>query len=522
MILVLIAVATAFVLAMAFMAAQASGLRIADNGNTRRQARLIAESALDMAVAYIGTSATWRTDRTSGLWVSNQPLLGGTFTLYGEDGQDSNGDGVITGSETDGTFSDSTLDAVTLTASASYKGATWKSKVVVCPAPKVLMVVPNDTTLTAYQQDRRTMLAGWGMSVTLADSDWTQDALTTAAAAAQAVYVVGDVTDSSLGTKLKNSAVGCVIEGSGANGLLDEFSLLSSSSTASFSAIDVQDNSHYITQPFSLGVLTIFSSAKTCLYGASTSAGPAASLLAKRPSTTNYSLLAYEAGVNLADGTMAFSRRVMLPWSGASLNINSLADSGRTILRRSLEWCFEGGSAANAGLDGIPDGTYSGIDKNSNLQIAYRVNMPQAGTVKSISVYLNGVPPKDARFALYTDAGTQPGSLIIQTPRQDCNNNQYAWVTLAVTPTHLPAGNYWVAFAFELQNMSYKRKSGAGNVCYKNYDALDNGFLATWGMSNSSYSGSLAAHFTYMPDGQQTGVNLWNDAVAHRLWIETR
>ncbi len=93
----------------------------------------------------------------------------------------------------------------------------------------------------------------------------------------------------------------------------------------------------------------------------------------------------------------------MLPWGGATFDFNSLTADGQAILKRALAWVANGGPVGYFGSDTTPDGTYTTVDNVAQTQIAFRVTLAEAGTLTSISVYMNGVPPKDVRYGLYKD-----------------------------------------------------------------------------------------------------------------------
>ena len=71
MLLVLMSVAMAVILSLSFLNAQVTATGMSQNVARRAQAKAIAESGLTMALAYIETNATWRTDMTHGVWCLN-------------------------------------------------------------------------------------------------------------------------------------------------------------------------------------------------------------------------------------------------------------------------------------------------------------------------------------------------------------------------------------------------------------------------------------------------------------------
>lgn len=119
LLLVLIAVAMSAVLALTFAQSQATSMGIADNAQNHAHARTIAETALQMAINHVRTDEDWRDTYTSGDWVVDQDLDGGTFTIAGVD--------------EDGDLTDDDSDELTLTAIASFGGVTHRVSALVTP-----------------------------------------------------------------------------------------------------------------------------------------------------------------------------------------------------------------------------------------------------------------------------------------------------------------------------------------------------------------------------------------------------
>ncbi len=121
MLLVIITVALVTVLSLSFLSAQSTTTGITRNLTRVAQARQIAGSAITLAMAQIKADPQWRTTFTHGPWMTNESLAGGTVTLLGRDGIDTNGDGVPDG---DGDLADDPADPLTLTATATFQGVT--------------------------------------------------------------------------------------------------------------------------------------------------------------------------------------------------------------------------------------------------------------------------------------------------------------------------------------------------------------------------------------------------------------
>ena len=77
MALAIIVVAVTMILAAAYLQEAGVSMRIAHNAVCRKQAQMIAEAGLRMAIAYVRSSSDWRTQRTHGLWVEDRPFAGG-------------------------------------------------------------------------------------------------------------------------------------------------------------------------------------------------------------------------------------------------------------------------------------------------------------------------------------------------------------------------------------------------------------------------------------------------------------
>ncbi|MEE9213000.1 MAG: hypothetical protein V3U29_10130, partial [Phycisphaeraceae bacterium] len=132
MLLVLIAVAMATILSLTFLHAQSTSIGVMQNVQRQSVARGIGESALVMAINYVLSDSNWRFDQTNGVWVSDESFNGGTYSIWGEDGEDTDGDGVISvPAEGDGDLADDDTDVVTLTAIGAYAGVTHTVRAVV-------------------------------------------------------------------------------------------------------------------------------------------------------------------------------------------------------------------------------------------------------------------------------------------------------------------------------------------------------------------------------------------------------
>ena len=255
-VIVLIVVSIAAVLSLTFVASQSTAVGIAENAERHSKARLIAEAGLNMAISEVSNNANWRSDYTNGVWVTNESYAGGAFSINGEDGEDTNDDGVVDG---DSNLMDDHNDTLTLSVVGKYGGMSHKVKAVLIPQaatfqPRLLFVVRDLSPLTAQDQAKKTQLEAWGYTVTEIESVDTQANFDAGVAANDVVYISEELSSSNLGTKLTSAAIGIVSEEAYSN---DEFGISSSRAGYIDTQIEIFDNSHYITAPFSIGTLTI-------------------------------------------------------------------------------------------------------------------------------------------------------------------------------------------------------------------------------------------------------------------------
>jgi len=335
LLLVMIAVGITTILALSFLASQRPTAVVASNIDRKLKARGIAESALKMAIDYVNQNDTWRTDKTSGQWMSDVALDGGMFDLYGID-------------EADDDLSDDDTQAVTLTAIATYSGVTHRVSARVTPSLglpglRMMLVVANAPAPSAQDQAKESLFESWGYTVTLIDDGASLSTYVNAAAINDVAYISEEVNSTSVGTKLRDLAIGVVCE---EPYLQDDFGFTTSNTTSQVSgtAIDISDNSHMITEGFAAGSLAIMQSAFDVRYVSSTLA-PGVRTLADRPGTgTNATIMIADTGASLYYGVAA-SRRVMLP-TGDNFDVSQLTADGTTILQRSLQWASGSNVAA--------------------------------------------------------------------------------------------------------------------------------------------------------------------------------
>ncbi|MDX1697877.1 MAG: LamG domain-containing protein, partial [Thiohalobacterales bacterium] len=206
------------------------------------------------------------------------------------------------------------------------------------PQPNLLLVVVDPASLTAEEAAKKALIESWGYAVNLIDDSDSQANFDAAIAANDVAYVSSTVSSITLGTKLVSAPIGVVNE---LVTLVGEFGIGQEAyNYKSRIEINVLDNSHYITQPFATGLLTIFT-ANQNLHLLTSNKAPDFVALAQVFNTGTLwddSLGTIEAGGALYGGGTAAGRRVLLPWGDAAFDVNALNADGQTLMQRAIDW----------------------------------------------------------------------------------------------------------------------------------------------------------------------------------------
>jgi type II secretory pathway pseudopilin PulG len=211
-----------------------------------------------------------------------------------------------------------------------------------CPTgPILLFVVADDLNPTAQEQTCQTLVESWGYRVQLIAASATQAALDAAVATSDVALISVEIVATDLNTKLASAAIGVV---NAQPSLLDDFGFASNGAFYVYLTDGVvADNSHFITSPLTLGVVTLSTSSQNFVdIVAGLASG--AQVLVKLEST-KAALLVFETGALLVGDTPAPARRVELPWGDATFDVAALTADGQTIMERSINWA--------AGLDAV-------------------------------------------------------------------------------------------------------------------------------------------------------------------------
>jgi hypothetical protein len=200
---------------------------------------------------------------------------------------------------------------------------------------KLLFVVVNDSSLTSQEQTKKEYMESWGYTVSVIDQSDSQSNYDTAIANNDVVFIGEEVFSSNVNTKLVNASIGIVSE---EIALTDEFGFSSDNSSSKQDSLDIVNNAHYITEPFSLGSLKILKVKKT-MWAMTGSIASGQETLANTNAGIGVTTLEY--GALMVSGNRTDGRRVMLPWGDDAADITKLNDDGLTIFQRALEWAVQ-------------------------------------------------------------------------------------------------------------------------------------------------------------------------------------
>lgn len=177
----------------------------------------------------------------------------------------------------------------------------------------------------------------WGFRVTVLSQQATQTEIDAALVLHNVIYVSGEISSATIGTKFSSTQIGIVSE---SLAYAKTLGFYSGSTTASSSSlgVDVLQTSHYITERFTIGDNALFLSNQTIKSVDITLASGVVTLAKSSQSPTDPTFLILEQGDTLAGGAAAPGRRCLLPWGESGFDATSLAASGQIFMRRAIRW----------------------------------------------------------------------------------------------------------------------------------------------------------------------------------------
>jgi hypothetical protein len=233
-----------------------------------------------------------------------------------------------------------------------------------------LVMVTGDGAYSSGVDDgtKKTLFESWGWTVTAID-DNTAD-YSTAAANNDVMYISESVGSYTVGDKATYLDIGVVVE---ENLIDDDMEFISSVDRHDVGGtqIDIVDNSHYITSPFSTGLLTIYTSSDNNYENWATVAS-GAEVLAEGVGTNFSAVMAFDTGATLADLSSAVNRRVALTNFHQS-DPTKWTNDAKTLIMRALTWA-------------------SGIESGNLVTLELTLSSEQGGTVSMrTKVFLRNV-----------------------------------------------------------------------------------------------------------------------------------
>ncbi|MEM1211898.1 MAG: LamG domain-containing protein [Planctomycetota bacterium] len=461
--LVIFAMAIGTTLAGGFLVAQRTATAVAANFPSHTSARGVAESGMALALNYLQTSDTWRTDKSPGTWVTNQALAGGTFT--------------VTVSDATSDFNDDTSQPVTVAVTGTVNGVSHivYASVTANATEEVnntlLLVVDSTTSYDVMDQRKIDLFEGWGYTVTLAAHNESQADLTAAADAAAVVYISESVGSGTLGTKLRDVTVGVVCDEAF---LVDEFRLATdATSSDSGTQLNILNNIHPVTSGLSTGSTTVASSSQNFARATGVAAG--VTTLAQGPGG-NAGLLVADAGAALTTGT-ATGRRVFYPgWDNWNLaNTNATVD---IILRQALEWA--------AGGNGVTKTWTTTFDADPTA------SDPNGDGTNDFAMRFGG-SPSGVSGGIWADAGTSATTPMDTAPNCDFDRPTRMSARMRATSIGGRGASIMINFDYDgtlfspvianlilqgdnTQTLELYGKNGSGEQLLHTVTGLDNGF----------------------------------------------
>jgi hypothetical protein len=277
----------------------------------------------------------------------------------------------------------------------------------------LVMVTGSDSSKAPYDSDIQALFVNWGWTVsTIGDTD-SQTVYDNAAVNNDVMYISESVGAGNVNTKARDLDIGIVVDEYALWGDMELGSV--DGSTSSHTSMDINDNSHYITSPFSTGVRAIYSTSNS--RGYLPSSLPAGGQKLGQNGSSQPMLFVFDTGATLDSGTAA-NRRVAFP-SAESVPSNWTSDF-EDILQRSLDWaagCGAGGGGTNnypvldpVGNKSVDEGnllefTISATDADGGDTLTYSAsNLPTGATFTPATQTFSWTPNVG-------DAGTYPNVL---------------------------------------------------------------------------------------------------------------
>ena len=504
LVLVLFAVAVAVTLAYSFLAGQSTTIGISRNIENHAKARYVAESGLKLAIAHVRANEDWRTDQSHGTWVTDEPFGEGTYTIVGEDGRDTDGDGTVDG---DGDLSDDSDDLLTLTVTGKVNGTAHVVRAILTPVLGTCLI--GHWKLDEGSGQIAADATGNGQDGTLGNAGGSDSSDPTWMTDAERLVVLDFDGSNDYVSGIGDCPAGSFsIAGWGKHtgGQQDEWHVLYSADTEIWFGADSRDDqrfylyiggdSDYVETPDDSWTFDAWH------HFAGTWDGTTAHIYIDGIDMT---LTAYGSPNDPTAETA-----VMGAWSQDPTDQTwfGLIDDVRlydcALSATEVEELATANPPVRAGIETI---LANSQDHVRRLQIATPVTVAEDMTATAITAYVGGKMGKEIRYAIYTDTAGEPDTLVAETAVAGQLTDAMAWFTIPLPSTSITAGTYWLALSFKDDAQQYQYTTGAGKVRYKDHEAAKEGnhYLATWGVSDSAYVRQISIYVSADPGGGASG-----------------
>jgi hypothetical protein len=458
--LVLVALVTGVLIGTTFLLSSSSAASMGRQADDRLSARLVAEAGLAMANHYISAETNWRSLKNNGEWVADHPLLGGTVSIWGEDGHTIDANGNVVG---DGDLSNAAGDPYTLTSLGVFGRARCRLRVT---------VIPGATSTIAVAE--RIMLK-YGAAVDSYN---------------HTIGAYGPTNNGATSSISSNSTGKPNILLSPNSRITGKLYLPAGGDPARAVSIVNNVNKVPLSSIVSGGVANL----------AVEEVGiPDVDAPEYTPSGNN---LTYSSGVTEISGDLACAS---LTLKGTAV----LKAVGNARLFCDGELRVE--DNAQIVLDNPRFGETTAFDRarNSmaNRQVAARLILHETVDARAIGAYVRR-SGRRIRMAIYSDDKDEPALLMVQTAVQTMTGDSFYWHEIPISPRTLTPGKYWLTLSFDDNTAEYCFKNGAKTEV-RNNAAVSGGFLAEWGKSDDKPNECINIYVAGNVPGQGASLEIY-------------
>ena len=358
---------------------------------------------------------------------------------------------------------------------------------------------PGKVTTLPSEGPKVSLFQSWGFSVSLIAATQSGSEFDAAFTQNDVIFVSSEPGTSSAESRLKSVTLGIVNENPG---LTESHGFCKGSGTTTGTALKIGATNHYITQGYTALQQVSILNNSTTLQSFPSPKASSMSILGLNTSDSKVNFATIAAGRLSVEGVTVPARRVQLPWSTPSFDINSLTADGQNLVKVSLMWAAGNGSDGNPSLVTVGPTTTSGLKGYfyfmSAEMVASPITLAEKGEMLELSAYVksNGLP---IRLAIYSDLGGKPQTRLAQTGLL-AGTGSTTWITGPIPAVVLNPGTYWLAVSLS-NNDQYVYFTAPNNVTTSNITktTFTSGFPSLWvpGSKGSTATYSSTQLLTY-------------------------